>query len=198
MKENAPNSDIITQFSTLSTRWQAPSTRLVVLPRQPLPGWQAYFQQLQPTPVHIAARMASDQAASHIHHLLLAQLPSTLHHHPFTAAWVEDMADVCQHFAAFTQQKEVCFWLRSTRVCSKFHVDKTPCRLLLTYYGPGTEWTEHPLSSLPEHPATKPVNPWHIAILRGGPSGIVHRSPPLTESNYSLLMRLDLPSFLSR
>jgi hypothetical protein len=198
MKENGLNSVENGLLSTLPPPWESPSTRLAILPRQPEPGWQEYFQALMPTPSHLAATIATDRAADTIQQHLWKQLPRTMQQHPFTRLWVEDMAAVCQQFAAFINQPTLCFWLRTTRVCSKFHVDKTPYRLLLTYFGPGTEWIPTPYAERHHPDAIQRIAPWHLAILQGGLDGIVHRSPPQTASSYSVLMRLDHPDFLSR
>lgn len=197
MKENALNSEVIVNLRSLPPPWEKPSPHLAILPRQAAVGWQAYFQALMPTPIHIAITVATDRAIDTIQQSLWQQLPLAMQQHPFTRLWIEDMASVCQQFATFIQQPTVCFWLRSTRVCSKFHVDKTPYRLLLTYFGPGTEWTPSPLSELNHYASIQRIAPWHLAILQGGAQGIVHRSPPQNAASYSILMRVDHPNFLS-
>ena len=198
MKESAQSTKITVDLSSLSPQWERPASQLAILPRQPEPGWQEYFQALMPTPIHLAATIQSNAARESLYGLLMQQLPAAIQQHPFTPLWIEDMAAVCQAFSTFLNQSTVCFWLRSTRVCSKFHVDKTPYRLLLTYFGPGTEWTLSPLSTVDMHSSIQRIAPWHVAILQGGAQGIVHRSPPQHKSSYSILMRLDHPDFLSR
>ena len=34
----------------------------------------------------------------------------------------------------------ICFSLATSRSCKRFHIDNVPVRLLVTYYGIGTEW----------------------------------------------------------
>lgn len=199
MKESVQSNSIKpVSLSDLPLQWERPSSHLAILPRQPEPGWHAYFQMLMPTPIQLNATMHSNSAKDCLDLLLRPILPIQIQQHPFTALWIADMAAICQQFADFIQEPTICFWLRSSRVCQKFHVDKTPYRLLLTYFGPGTEWTLAPLSKGDALGPIQRINPWHLAILQGGPQGIVHRSPPQQDSSYSILMRLDFPNFLTR
>ena len=40
------------------------------------------------------------------------------------------------------------------------------------------------------------LKPWDIAVFRGGPDGLLHRTPDAALNNPSILMRLDNLSFL--
>ena len=63
-------------------------------------------------------------------------------------------------------------------------------RLLVTYAGKGTEWIPDefvdrnayenglPNESILKNPSrSKFINTWDVAIFRGGPDGLLHRSP---------------------
>ena len=42
---------------------------------------------------------------------------------------------------------------------------------------------------------TQFINQWDIAVFRGGPSGLLHRTPDEALEKLSILMRLDHESF---
>ena len=90
-----------------------------------------------------------------------------------------------------------------------------PFRLLVTYYGKGTEWFpshacdysayykgEDNNKIIKKKSEQKFLNTWDIAIFKGqkfvgGENGILHRTPDDALNNKSLLMRLDDPSYLN-
>ena len=43
-------------------------------------------------------------------------------------------------FFADYKRKVVCLALETSRGCKRYHIDNVPMRLLVTYYGRGTEW----------------------------------------------------------
>lgn len=89
------------------------------------------------------------------------------------------------------------------RACPKFHVDAVPMRLLCTYLGPGTEWTnantaysinfgEDADEELIHH-----VPPEAIVIYGGaktayGLTPLWHRSPDVASGHVRLLLCIDL------
>ncbi len=90
-------------------------------------------------------------------------------------------------------------------MCPRFHVDKVPCRMLMTYAGPGTEWianhevdadgfeTGDPDPTVSgAHVQQLPAGVW--SLLKGGNwhdsfGGVVHRSP--SKGDRRLLVSLD-------
>ena len=80
-------------------------------------------------------------------------------------------------------------------MCPRFHVDQVPCRMLITFLGPGTEWIPHDdvdagqlddrrTDVVPVRPGRTPqllaTGSW--SLLKGGTwderfHGVVHRSP---------------------
>ncbi len=90
-------------------------------------------------------------------------------------------------------------------MCPRFHVDKVPCRMLMTYAGPGTEWIAHQDVDVdgfatgdpePTRPGGRvrqlPSGVW--SLLKGGNwdgsfGGVVHRSP--SDIGRRLLVSLD-------
>ena len=103
--------------------------------------------------------------------------------------------------------------LQST-MCPRFHVDNIPCRLVMTYGGPGTEWlTENNVNraALSKKPSLKNaesefyydskmiqrMESQQLALLKGSgwegneTYGVVHRSPQLMSTENRLLLTLD-------
>lgn len=92
-------------------------------------------------------------------------------------------------------------------MCPRFHVDQVPCRLLLTFSGPGTEWIEsddvdfgilHNLAvdevPIKDGRVVQQVDTATWSLLKGGAwdagfEGVVHRSP--SSSEFRLLLSLD-------
>ena len=81
--------------------------------------------------------------------------------------------------------------------------------MLVTYAGKGTEWLpdeaadrEAFLSGEPNEKIIKDpsalqfINQWDVAVFRGGPEGVLHRTPDAALNGSSILMKLDHPSFL--
>lgn len=91
--------------------------------------------------------------------------------------------------------------------CPRFHVDRIPCRMLITLYGPGTDWISNPdvdwsifedlSASLPpirKNRQIKRLETGHWSLLKGGGwtdqyRGTVHRSPHVIADR--LLLALD-------
>ena len=122
--------------------------------------------------------------------------------------WVIDMAGVCNIFCETLATSTVGFCLDTKRACQRYHIDNVPLRLLVTYYGKGTEWVPDSAvdrlaydSGMPNDKiltnsnARKFLNTWDIAIFRGGPDGLLHRTPDAALNTPSILLRLDHESF---
>lgn len=99
-------------------------------------------------------------------------------------------------------------------MCPRFHIDNIPCRLVVTYGGPGTEWlTEDNVNRdvFTKEPALRGDETGYyidvhriqrmasqqVALLKGSGwegnenFGLVHRSPQLLPSEHRLLLTLD-------
>ena len=119
------------------------------------------------------------------------------------------MADVCKTFCELEKMEAVSFQLGTQRACRRYHIDNVPKRMLVTYAGKGTEWLpdeaadrEAFLSGEPNEKIIKDpsalqfINQWDVAVFRGGPEGVLHRTPDAALNGPSILMKLDHPSFL--
>jgi hypothetical protein len=81
-------------------------------------------------------------------------------------------------------------------MCSKFHIDRVPARMLCTYRGAGTEYV--PLGSEADPKRIRRVKRGAAALFRGAlwdtdeTTGILHRSPEVTlEDGPRLLLVID-------
>lgn len=140
------------------------------------------------------------------------KLSSELQSFTFFMRWINDMVEVCKTFCDILGTDSICFWLGMERSCERYHVDAVDFRMLVTYAGTGTEWLPIGAADIDaldnfrsndkivkDRNAIQHVKQWDVSIFRGGPKGVVHRSPDaaMDDGNLSILMRLDLPSFLS-
>ncbi|MCR9390852.1 DUF1826 domain-containing protein [Vibrio alginolyticus] len=129
----------------------------------------------------------------------------------------EDVALIVDMFCCLFEVKEA--GLRLTRLdspmCPKFHFDRVPCRLVITYTGRATEWltndtidrTKLGAGSLgqPDHlsglydseSAIRRMQPGDVALLKGSgwegneATGLIHRSPHVADNERRLLLTLD-------
>ena len=129
--------------------------------------------------------------------------------------WIADMAKISKIYCDIINTDTICFTLATSRSCKRFHIDNVPVRLLVTYYGTGTEWVpsnacdysayydgKNNNEIIKDASAIKFMNTWDIGIFKGNKftgsaKGILHRTPDNAINCPSLLMRLDDPSFLS-
>ena len=115
---------------------------------------------------------------------------------PGADVWLNDVEEVIDIFHCLFEPAAVGVRLHtlSGTMCPRFHVDRVPARLLITYCGRGTEWLPEACVSrnsaegrLPEQQVTEsdineiPLNA--IALLKGElwegneGRGLIHRSP---------------------
>lgn len=121
---------------------------------------------------------------------------------------VDDLALNCCLFGEILGTQEVGLWFGSQRGCARYHIDNVPLRMLVTYLGQGTAWLPNEAANRDAYRLGAPneqivrdpskvqyVEPWHIALFRGGDDGVIHRTPDSALGGNSLLLRLDVPSF---
>ena len=143
-----------------------------------------------------------------IRKILEPKVPEVVRQDPFYEKWISDMSEVCKTFCDTQSSNALAFWVGTDRGCSRYHVDWVPYRMLVTYHGKGTEWlTEIPVnreaflapeSSQPvqNQESVRFLSSWDVALFRGGPAGVIHRTPSEASNGKSLLMRLDREEFL--
>jgi len=168
----------------------------------------AFFGKLTKTPFSISGRIQESNAIWDIKEILGSHVSANLQQDPFYDQWIADMANISKLFCDTQGTDAIGFWLGSERGCRRYHVDYVPMRLLVTYAGKGTEWLPDEAADrqafkegrpndeiLKDNSALRFLNPWDIAIFKGGPKGLLHRTPDAALKNPSVLMRLDHPSF---
>lgn len=101
--------------------------------------------------------------------------------------WADDVAALAARFAAITGEDLVDIRLEHVTddACARFHIDNVPIRLITTYLGPGTEIVPAAFGAQAralQRAYRGPIErlaAGDIALFRGGPDGVVHRSPPI-------------------
>ena len=182
--------------------------QLAILERQPLEGGDEFFKKLSERPLNVIGIVGKKTSVEEILALLEDEISEDLKSSDFYMQWVIDMAGVCKIFCETLATSTVGFCLATQRACQRYHVDNVPLRLLVTYYGKGTEWVPDSAvdrlaydSGMPNdkilttNNAREFLNAWDIAIFRGGPDGLLHRTPDSALNTPSILLRLDHESF---
>ena len=182
--------------------------QLAILERQPLGGGDEFFKKLSERPLKVIGIVGNKTCVEEILALLEDEISEDLKSSDFYMQWVIDMAGVCNIFCETLATNTVGFCLVTQRACQRYHIDHVPLRLLVTYYGKGTEWVPDSAvdrlaydSGMPNDKilttskARKFLNAWDIAIFRGGPDGLLHRTPDAALNTPSILLRLDHESF---
>ena len=182
--------------------------QLAILERQPLGGGDEFFKKLSERPLKVLGIVGKKTCVEEILALFEDEISEDLKSSDFYMQWVIDMAGVCNIFCETLATNTVGFCLVTQRACQRYHIDHVPLRLLVTYYGRGTEWVPDSAvdrlaydSGMPNNKiltnnnARKFLNAWDIAIFRGGPDGLLHRTPDAALNTPSILLRLDHESF---
>ena len=182
--------------------------QLAILERKPLGGGDEFFKKLSERPLKVIGIVGKKTSVEEILALLEDEISEDLKSSDFYMQWVIDMAGVCNIFCETLATNTVGFCLATQRACQRYHIDHVPLRLLVTYYGKGTEWVPDSAvdrlaydSGMPNdkiltsNKARKFLNAWDIAIFRGGPDGLLHRTPDAALNTPSILLRLDHESF---
>ena len=182
--------------------------QLAILERQPLGGGDEFFKKVSERPLNVIGIVGKKTCEEDILAFLEDEISEDLKSSDFYMQWVIDMAGVCNIFCETLVTSTVGFCLATQRACQRYHIDNVPLRLLVTYYGRGTEWVPDTAvdrlaydSGMPNdkiltnNNARKFLNAWDIAIFRGGPDGLLHRTPDAALNTPSILLRLDHESF---
>ena len=160
------------------------------------------------TKFNVIGQVFRTSSVADIRFLLEEDIPANLQSDPFFELWVADMANVCNVFCDMVEEDAIGFCLGTERGCRRYHIDNVPMRLLVTYAGQGTEWLPESASDrkafeggmsnefiLKDPSARQFVGLWDIAVFRGGPKGVLHRTPDSALNGPSILLRLDREDF---
>lgn len=174
-----------------------------------------FFKTLTQQVISISGQVYKKSCLDDIQILLDPIAMNKLKTNIFYKKWIEDMAKVSSIFCDILSTNSIAFSLETSRSCKRYHIDNVPMRLLITYYGKGTEWVprhacnysayykgeknEKIINNMQE---VRYIKDWNIAIFKGQKfngkeKGILHRTPDDALNSTSLQMRLDHPSYLS-
>jgi len=181
---------------------------LGLLPRKAPKEAELFFEKVMQLPFAKFGTVTKNNAVEDILKIIGDGIQDQYKSDPFFDYWINDMADVSKLFCEVQQKPSIGFWLGTQRGCRRYHVDNVPLRMLVTYAGTGTEWLpdfaadrqafldgERNEQILKDPSALQYMDKWDIAIFKGGPKGLLHRTPDDAMSKPSILMRLDHASF---
>ena len=184
------------------------SAQLAIVKRTPLAGAETFFEKLKHVPLNIIGQVSRVNSMENIHDMLSDSIPNFLCEDAFYRLWISDMAQISKIFCDINDSDAIGFCLSSQRDCPRYHVDNVPIRLLVTYAGQGTEWlpdssaNRHafesgaPNEEIVKDPSNRQfIRPWDISLFRGGPQGLLHRTPDSALKNPAVLLRLDIKFF---
>ncbi len=156
-------------------------------------------------------KVFKESAFEDIREILKQEIPVEIQRNTFYERWLLDMTEVSRSFCETLGQDSTCFSIGSQRGCVRYHIDSVPLRVLVTYAGKGTEWLPDEAANRHAYRNGEPndkivkdcsaiqfINQWDVAVFRGGPKGLLHRTPDAALNGPSILMRLDHPLFWDR
>ena len=184
------------------------SDQLAIMNRSMPENASLFFTQLLKISFNINGEIYKETATINIKDLLSDKLPKKIKNNVFYQPWIEDMANLCEMFCITEKSSYISFSISSHRGCRRYHIDNVPLRLLVTYAGQGTEWLPDEFANKRAYANGEPneriikdiskkqfVGEWDIALFKGGPEGLLHRTPDSALNNNSILMRLDHARF---
>ena len=183
--------------------------QLGIIERDIPSGAKEFFKKLMKSHFKYLGEVNKDYALNDIENILDKEISKEIKAETLYDQWVNDMAEVCKIFCILENTISVSFQLGTQRGCRRYHVDNIPKRMLVTYAGKGTEWlpdeavdrnaflTGKPNEKIiKDYSALRYINQWDVAVFRGGPKGVLHRTPDAALNGSSVLMKLDHPSYL--
>ena len=184
------------------------SDQLAIMNRSMPENASLFFKQLLKISFNITGEIYKETATINIKDLLSNKLPKKIKNNVFYQPWIEDMANLCEMFCITEKSSYISFSISSHRGCRRYHIDNVPLRLLVTYAGQGTEWLPDEFANKRAYANGEPnekiikdiskkqfVGEWDIALFKGGPEGLLHRTPDSALNKNSILMRLDHARF---
>ena len=182
---------------------------LTIVERKELKGSNIFFKKLVLEPFSISGQVCIKSSLSDTQNILDEKISCSIINNIFYTNWLKDMSNVCNIFCDIMESNTISFSLGTSRGCTRYHIDNVPIRLLVTYFGQGTEWLPFNAESYKAYfkgqknekiikntTKRKFIKAWDIATFRGGTKGILHRTPDSALKSPSLQMRLDHSSYL--
>ena len=172
-----------------------------------------FFKNLIAEPFEFNIKITKANAFEDIKHHLNKELLKRVQDQIFYYKWIKDMSEICILYSDIINKNSLNFSLKTSRGCKRYHIDNVPVRLLVTYYGKGTEWLPRDTCNYSAYyngesnekiikikNRSKFIKPWSIAIFKGqkfkgSTEAILHRTPNEALNKKSLLMCLDSEAF---
>ena len=172
-----------------------------------------FFKNFIAEPFELNINIKKVKAFEDIKYHLNKELLKRVQDQIFYYKWIKDMSEICILYSDIINKNSFNFSLKTSRGCKRYHIDNVPVRLLVTYFGKGTEWLPRDACNYSAYyngesnekiikikNRSKFIKPWSIAIFKGqkfkgGTEAILHRTPNEALNNKSLLMCLDSESF---
>ena len=182
---------------------------LTISERNAPKGSNDFFKKIINKPFNINGNVFKKSSVNDIKDILDEKISFSLKNSIHYNHWINDMAKMSSIFCDIMGSIDISFSLGTSRGCSRYHIDNVPMRLLITYFGQGTEWLpsdnadynayyrgEGNNKILKNAEKRMYIKSWDVSIFKGGKKGILHRTPDSALKSPSLLMRLDHSSFL--
>ena len=172
-----------------------------------------FFKNLIAEPFELNINIKKTNAFEDIKYHLNKELLKRVQDQIFYYKWIKDMSEICILYSDIIKKNSLNFSLKTSRGCKRYHIDNVPVRLLVTYYGKGTEWLPRDACNYSAYyngesndkiikikNRSKFIKPWSIAVFKGqkfkgGTKAILHRTPNEALNKNSLLMCLDSEVF---
>lgn len=172
-----------------------------------------FFKNLISEPFELNICIKKKRVYEDIKYHLSKKLQKRVQDQIFYYKWIKDMSEICILYSDIIKKNSLNFSLKTSRGCKRYHIDNVPVRLLVTYFGKGTEWLPRDACNYSAYyngesnekiikikNRSKFIKPWSIAIFKGqkskgGTEAILHRTPNEALNNKSLLMCLDSEAF---
>ena len=178
--------------------------KLFIIKRKRPESSNIFFKKLIKTSFTVIGEITKENALENIRSILECEISQELLNDPFYEDWINDMALISIEFCDLQKRDTINIWIGTNRGCRRYHIDNVPQRLLVTYAGKGTEWLPEEAADRNAYEKGEPnekiiknisakqfIKEWDIAIFRGGPGGLLHRTPDKALEGQSILMRLD-------
>ena len=185
--------------------------QLVILSRNMPLEADNFFKNLSQIPFSIFTEVSKKTILNDIKQFLQDDIPEVIKTNLFYKVWIKDICSLCKLYCDIENSTHVSIWLGSKRGCRRYHIDDVPQRLLVTYSGQGTEWISDEFADRDAYKRGEPndrilknkskkkyIDKWDVALFKGGPNGLLHRTPDSALNNPSILMRLDHPGYWER
>ena len=184
------------------------TNQLTVLERKVPPKASSFFNKLIKINFTIFGKVHKDRTIEDIKFILDEEFTKNIKNDVFYKTWINDISQLCKLFCDLENSSYISIWLSSKRGCKRYHIDNVPKRLLVTYAGQGTEWIPDEAADreayangdtneniIKNNSAKKFIREWDVAIFKGGPNGLLHRTPDVALNGPSILMRLDYAKY---